>query len=367
MKRTLLCAATALAAAAGSAQAQNVTLYGIVDTGVERLDNVGASGDDVYRMPTIAGSAASRWGLRGSEDLGGGLKAVFTLESGFGADSGVMQQGNRLFGRQAFVGLSGDWGTISFGRQYSMLLTGSVSTDLFLAQIYGAGGFDLYLGGPRNDNALAYQGKFGGLTVGALYSLGRDAPSPLAATSCPGERAHSRECHAWSVVAKYDTAGWGVAGWIDEQRGANTLLNTPPGTVDQGMLTDRRAAVNGYVMFGKTKLAANYMDRDNELAAAALQKSTLWSMAVSTPITDSLLLEAQYYDFDYDDSDNDSQMLALRATYSFSKRTAAYATIGAMRNNGAAALSPSIAAGAALAPAPGENQTGVMVGLRHSF
>ncbi|MGA0609144.1 porin [Caldimonas sp. KR1-144] len=360
MKRTLI-AAAALALSAGAVQAQNVTLYGLIDAGVERLDHVGAGDDTLYRMPTIAGSAASRWGLRGSEDLGGGLKAVFTLESGFGADSGVMQQGNRLFGRQAFVGLSSDWGTVSLGRQYSMLLLGSLSTDLFLAQIYGAGAFDLFLAGPRVDNALAYQGKFGGLTLGALYSLGRDA------NTCAGERGIGRECHAWSAVAKYDASLWGVAAWIDEQRGLQGGANTPP-TANLAHLTDQRAAVNGYVMLGKTKLAANYMRRDNETAAPALQKSTLWSLAVAHPLTDSLTFEAQYYDFAFKDNDNDGKMLALRATYAFSKRTAAYVTLGALSNDGAAQFSPSVGlSGTAQAPAPGENQTGVMAGLRHAF
>lgn len=113
MKRSVLAAVSLLALAAGAAQAQNVTLYGLVDTGVERLDNVGAGEHDVYRMPTIAGSFASRWGMRGSEDLGGGLKAIFTLESGFAADSGAFQQGGRIFGRQLFVGLQGGWGSIT--------------------------------------------------------------------------------------------------------------------------------------------------------------------------------------------------------------------------------------------------------------
>ncbi len=61
----------------------SVTLYGIIDTGVEYVSHANAAGDGVFRMPAITGSLPSRWGLRGVEDLGGGLKALFTLENGF--------------------------------------------------------------------------------------------------------------------------------------------------------------------------------------------------------------------------------------------------------------------------------------------
>ena len=125
MKRIL--AAVGLAGLAIGAQAQtlsassSVTIYGIADLGVERLTNVGASGGGLTRMPGLTGSLPSRLGFRGSEDLGDGLKAIFTLEMGIGLDTGTFNQGGRAFGRQAFVGLSGPWGSVTLGRNYSML------------------------------------------------------------------------------------------------------------------------------------------------------------------------------------------------------------------------------------------------------
>lgn len=365
MKTTSLSLASALALCAGiagpaQAQQSNVTLYGLIDAGVERLNNV-STGGGLTRMPSIAGSAASRWGVRGSEDLGNGLKAVFTLESGFGSDNGSLQQGGRAFGRQAFVGLAGGWGTVSLGRQYSMLFPGAANTDIFLAQIYGAGAFDTYLAGPRLDNAIAYQGKFSGVTVGTLYSLGRDAQT------CAGERGNGNECHAWSAVVKYDAPTWGIGSWIDEQRGLDGSGNTPA-TADLSGKKDQRLALSGYYMLGQTKLAANYMNRKNNAATTALRKSTLWSMGVAHPITPAITLEAQYYHFGYKDSDDGGKMLVVRGTYAFSKRTAAYATVGALRNDGNARFSPSVGvSNTALAPVAGHNQTGIMVGLRHAF
>ena len=361
MQRIATSLTTTLLLCAGaitSAQAQNVTLYGLVDTGIERLDNT-STGGSITRMPSIAGSAASRWGLRGSEDLGNGLKAVFTLESGFGLDTGETQQGGRAFGRQAFVGLSGQWGTLSLGRQYSMLFPGAANTDIFLAQIYGAGAFDTYLAGPRLDNSIAYLGKFSGVTAGVLYSLGKDAQN------CAGESSNSSECRSWSAVLKYDAPTWGVGTWVDEQNGRD---NRPTGGADLSDKSDRRLALNGYVLLGKTKLAANYMQRRNEAAVPAQRKSTLWSLGVSHPLNTAVTLEAQYYGFDYKDSADGAQMLVLRGTYAFSKRTAAYTTLGFMRNDGKARFSPSVgASNTALAPLAGRNQTGLMVGLRHAF
>lgn len=82
----------------------------ITRAGVEYVNNVGTTKSGLVRMPNLTGTVPSRWGVRGKEDLGGGLHAVFTLESGFAPDSGVSNQGGRLFGRQANVGLSGPWG-----------------------------------------------------------------------------------------------------------------------------------------------------------------------------------------------------------------------------------------------------------------
>ena len=100
----------ALATAALTAQAQSsVTLYGTVDAAVEHLSNAPTGG--ITRMPGLTGgSAPSRLGFRGSEDLGGGLRAIFTLEQGISVDNGTLNQGGRAFGRQAFVGISAPWG-----------------------------------------------------------------------------------------------------------------------------------------------------------------------------------------------------------------------------------------------------------------
>ncbi|TGV11933.1 porin [Alcaligenaceae bacterium 429] len=123
MKKTLLAAAL-MAGFAGVAQAEtSVTLYGIVDTG---LGYTQFKNKDTDVKATRTGfydgvQSGNRWGLRGSEDLGDGLRAVFTLESGFTLSNGNSAQGDRLFGREATLGLAGDsWGSLVFGRQQNV-------------------------------------------------------------------------------------------------------------------------------------------------------------------------------------------------------------------------------------------------------
>ncbi|SOE99626.1 porin [Burkholderia sp. OK233] len=99
----------------------SVTLYGVIDEGVNYQSN--AAGNRLFNLSSgvIQGS---RWGLRGAEDLGGGTRAIFVLENGFDVNTGALGQGSRMFGRQAYVGLSSDtYGTLMAGRQYDSVVT----------------------------------------------------------------------------------------------------------------------------------------------------------------------------------------------------------------------------------------------------
>lgn len=123
MKKTLI-ALAALSAIAGVAQAQSsVTLYGLVDADVGRFTTNVVSGTKLVSQSQTKvdpeGLNGNRWGMKGSEDLGGGMKAIFNLESGFAIDNGVSGQGGVLFGRRANVGLAGGFGTVELGRSSS--------------------------------------------------------------------------------------------------------------------------------------------------------------------------------------------------------------------------------------------------------
>ena len=370
MKTTTLLATAALATLAVSAQAQSpsssVTIYGSVDAAIEHLSSGGTGGYSGTRMPGLTGGQApSRLGFRGSEDLGGGLRAIFTLEQGISVNSGALNQGGRAFGRQAFVGLSGPWGTLSLGRQYSMLFWSQLDADILGPAMFGSGSLDSYLPNARVDNAIAYRGSFSGLTVGATYSVGRDAvnagPSP-SGTNCPGESGtDSKACRQWSLLAKYDTATWGVSAAVDEIRGG-------PGAfadLTNGGLTDRRSTLAGWTKWGDLKVGAGLIARRNE-GSTATPRSQLWYLGAAYPITPLFVLDGQVFKLDYKNSANQATLLALRGTYHLSKRTAVYATVGHISNDGSLALSVSNAA-AGGASAAGGSQTGVGVGMRHAF
>lgn len=370
MKYSKLAALSVLALAAGAACAQSsVTLYGVIDTGIEHLTNYQGTTSSVTRMPGQAGGQLpSRWGIRGSEDLGDGLKANFVMESGFSPDKGSnnTNQGGRLFGRQAWVGLSNSLGQVSFGRQYSMLFWSMLDADPLGPAIYGLTTMDSFVAAPRSDNTVAYKGTFGGLTLGGTYSLGRDT------TNCAGEvPGDAKACRALSAMLKYDTAAWGASLMRDQQQGGTGGT----GGLTTSGLSDKRTGLNGYFKFGNAKLSAGVIKRNN-------QGSTSTTL---TPKTDLVFVEAVYaftprFTLDgvvsrlkYKDSTNGSKatLVAVRGAYSLSKRTALYAEVGRMSNKGSAnqALSGGTSAAdtAATGPGAGLGQSGVYFGVRHAF
>jgi predicted porin len=130
MMKTILCAGAlaALCMDAGAADGSSVNVYGLVDVALVR--ETGGSAGDVTKITSGVG-AGSRLGFKGREDLGGGLAAVFLLESGFQADTGALGQGGLLFGRQAYAGLQGGFGTLTAGRQYTPQYLTVVMADPF--------------------------------------------------------------------------------------------------------------------------------------------------------------------------------------------------------------------------------------------
>ncbi|NUO84657.1 MAG: porin, partial [Cupriavidus sp.] len=175
MKNRNAVMALMLACPLAAAAQSSVTLYGVADINVEYVNRVGAvpvaangfnpgAGDKVFRMAS-GGLSGSRWGLRGMEDLGNGWQASFVLESGFGVDNGALQQGGRLFGRQAFVALRhAGLGQLSLGRQYTSIFEAlaNFSPTAYATQyepvvLQAGANF-------REDNTVKYTGQFGPLT-----------------------------------------------------------------------------------------------------------------------------------------------------------------------------------------------------------
>lgn len=187
MKKTLAALAV-LGAFAGSAAAADVTLYGVVDYGflynyTDKQAADGTSADDNTLRLQSGVDAGSRWGIKGVEDLGNGLKVGFQLESGFNADDGTLskynEKQNRIFGRQATLSVYSDFGTLTFGRMGALSsAAGTYDVVYSIGDAFDGGDNDVFglYGASRYDNTVAYQSpKFAGLQVTAMYSFKQDS------------------------------------------------------------------------------------------------------------------------------------------------------------------------------------------------
>lgn len=363
IRNTTVAAATLMGTMTTFAQ-NNVQVYGVVDSGVEYLSRM-AGGGSLTRMPTVtAGIMPSRLGLRGNEDLGGGLKAVFVLEMGFALDDGSLMQSGRGFGRQSYVGLQGNWGTLTLGRQYAMGLYALIGSDLMGPSVYGLGSLNAYIPNQRLDNAVVYRGKFGNWDVGALYSAGRDSKAP---SNCAGEDSSSA-CNAYSAMVKYDNTHWGVALAHDRLKGGtgSAFFGQPAGlTIGDGSRDDH-TYLTGYIMLDKTRLGAGVIHRELK-AVGETYRSNQYYIAASHPLNNSVVLDATYTYLDSNRMQANAQLLSARVNYLLSKRTKAYALVGHVRNDTAVGYSVSGGTATPASPGLGQNQTGLMLGISHTF
>jgi len=351
MKTKLLFASAGLAAA-GLVQAQNsVTIYGIADIGVEYLSNAarnGASNDSVVRLSS-GNLAGSRLGFRGTEDLGGGMKAVFQLESGIELDTGALAQGGRLFGRHAYVGLQGGLGTVTLGHQQNSIYDLVIRHDpMTFSSRYSALGHDATFAG-RPDNTIKYTGTFGPVGATAFYSFGRNLDGEV-----PGSSKVSRNVGGG---ISYTEGAAGLALAYDQYQG-----NTIP-TAGQSA---RRWVLGGSYAMGPFKGMFGYRWLKDEIVAAGATpiKSNLYWLGGVYDVTPALKLTGVAYYTDRRDSNADPLSLVFSADYSLSKRTDVYATVGHVRNKSGSNFGLNGIGSSVIA---GEDQTGLVVGLRHRF
>ncbi len=367
MKKNLCIAAFIAAGVCSGPALAQVVLYGVYDTGVEYVTNTNAAHSSALRVPSITGSIPSRLGVRGTEDISNDLKAVFVLETGFAPDLGTVGQGNRLFGRQAFVGLKNENGTLRIGRQYSMLSTSLTKADVIGPSIHSAINNDPYINNARTDNSIGYLGEFTNFTAGLTYSFGRDTSTAGGAggSNCPGEvPGNRRACRQVTAMLGFDAASAGVAFAYDIMYGNTgaTNISGPANPLNNSSYNDERFVYNGYVKFGTAKVGMGLIDRKTH--AAKETGTQLAFLGVSYPLATAWVLDGQVSRLKVKNSADASTLYVVRGAYSLSKRTALYTSVGFMRNGGAAAIA--VDNGGA-AGGPGMNQTGVMTGIRHTF
>ena len=222
MKKILRLSLTSLSfAAASAAHAQSsVTLYGIIDAGLMYTNNVSKSGTSGPLFQATSGNInGSRFGFRGAEDLGGGLKAVFVLENGFNVQSGKLGQDGREFGRQAYVGLaSSQYGAVTLGRQYDSLVD-FVAPLSGTAGTFGDTGFahpfdnDNLNHSVRMSNAVKYMSNnYAGFKFGTLYAFSNST--------------NFSQNRAYSFGASYSYGPLNFAAGYLQTNGSNSTTNT---------------------------------------------------------------------------------------------------------------------------------------------
>jgi predicted porin len=219
-KRSAILAAIAGVAATHAYAQSSVTLYGVLDDSIQYIHNTSnATGGNANFIGLAAGNLqGNRFGLKGAEDLGGGLKAIFQLENGFNPNTGKMGSyptGTKLFGRQAYMGLSSDtFGTVTLGRQYDPVvdLIQPLTADNYWGSTFTTpGDVDNNDNSSRTNNAVKYSSpNYAGLQFEAMYGLGG-----VAGSTGSGQ--------TWSTAATYAYGPLSVAGGYIMMDNADTL------------------------------------------------------------------------------------------------------------------------------------------------
>lgn len=357
----------------------NVTLYGLVDTGIDYASNVvnasngsivPGSGGHVFQA--VSGvPIGSHWGLLGNEDLGGGLKTVFRLESGFNAVNGSLSATNTLFSRNAFVGVSStQYGTLTFGKQWDAIV--DVVEPLTLNGNLGGWYFSHPNDVDNTDNGFSINNdikytspSFDGFKFEGHYSFGGQAGQFSNNAAYGGGASYSigdfsagiaylRVNNPEVAVAGYQSGG----GYVNEVYG-NALAEAR----SQGIL-----AVGASYQFGKFKLlgdltSTRFQD-GNAGHDVTFQNYEL--SAIYSPTAALTLAGGYTYTTGSDHATDKSpkyQQLNLIAQYALSKRTDVYVMTALQRADGDAQFAQI----AGLNPSSTNKQAVGRIGLTHRF
>lgn len=332
---------------AGPVKAQtSVTLYGIIDSYVA-VTHAGGKGTAVSLDG--GGYSANRFGLRGVEDIGGGLAVNFQLENGFLSNNGALADQSRLFSRQAWVGMSGSFGEVRAGRQNSPQFVMLAQLDAFYGATFAsmlnnASGYT-----PRYDNVISYTSpSMAGIKVQGMFAPGGQADP------------HTGN-NVYSVALEY--AKGPVYAGINhvEQRSQNASF------------TIKSTFAGGNIDYGYGKIYAGFYRGNNNGSNAASNTEgryfNVWSLSADWRI-DPATTVAIGGGFTDSDGGGGPQAyeVGAAATYSLSKTTFLYSSIARLQNRRGGTFS---LAGAGPitrnVPTPGGTETGVQVGIRHAF
>ena len=398
--------AFACAAALGSpAFAQSsATIYGVLDGGMLTINNASAS--PLGYVPSTAkggsttqfkdgGIGGSFWGIRGREDLGGGLAALFQLQGNVNVKDGTTGGPNSsattsFFNQFSTVGLSGPFGEVKFGRQVSPMYYAMAATDARGARYFGSvltglvalnsasgawagNNSNPAFGTIYNDNAIVYSTPaWNGLTASLEYALGNTAGSSKANSQQAATLIYGRG--GLKLSALY------YNGYGNNLGTATAIASAVAGSAAAGAAaaaaagfsptanTNRLTSVGALYTTGPWTVSASYLQARNPAHAILRGGSArldLWSVGAGWKIAPAVNVTAGYYAIkDKTNAGNKATQFAVGAEYSLSRRTMVYAEAASVTNHGANMNFSPVYATPVVANA---NVHAFMAGLRHSF
>lgn len=342
---------TALLFVAGAAHAQgSVTVYGIADAGMTWINNVGGRS----QVKVDSGqAAASRLGFRGVEDLGGGLKAVFNLEAGLNLDTGATQSAAKFFNRASFVGLSSSqWGTLTLGRQVDFLHSDLPPDSVPILQGGMAAGWqsaagqqlDIHYGPAVFDNTIKWKQQIGAVKFGLMYGMGNEV------SNGPG-----REWMA-STYATYEAGPLSIGVGYSKDNYVTAV------TARQALGVRGLYKGNGYLVLANLGQGKDPRDKSKITSSEVAFMANItpqWSAGAGigfASVTTKIGARAKL------------TQPTMATKYTLSRRTTLYAAMSSNHSNNTAAVAPTISApGGASLPSTGRSQTGLRVGVMHTF
>ncbi|MFJ7568179.1 porin [Herminiimonas sp. NPDC097707] len=339
----------------------SISMYGTIDSGIRHVTNTTASGGSTTKLGSNGEYYNNRLGIKGTENLGGGLNVHFHLESGFNTGTGELDnKENRLFNRISSIGIAGSFGSLDFGRQPSVAckavysyepfqyryvhiipLAGAVAGNIDgkVRSPYGPMNSFGTIDGPRFSNGIQYFGKFGSFTASAEYIMGE----------VPGS---SRNQAAKAVGLVYNDGIFTVGGAYTKQK---------PNIAAAGAITPDYREQNQITFGGGYKIDALRITGGyiNTTTAITSQAKNIW-LGARYDFTSAASLTAGYYRTTLEATRNEiarRNLLIVGATYALSPRTSLYADIDQAVLHGLASLPPGRQT----------RQTGISAGISHMF
>ena len=369
-----------LASACSLAFASDITVYGVVDSYVQVYNCGNGTVVDIGS----GGKGGSRWGIKGTEDLGNGVKVFFRLENGFLLDDGTNTpagNGNGwAFQRESVLGLtSNSWGTFSFGRQYTLNFGGIAQFDAFACSlgstinnfmspapylpsthilgINGASGVDNLT---RRDNSFIYESpSLGGLKLSAMVSLGEQTKL--------NEETSNKLGNSYAAQAVYRKGAFGIGFTYTYQNMAGKAPNDFQTINAHESLYNVGASYD----FGFTKLYGNFVFRDGSksLDRNANPNIAVYSVSTKTPLAGGYLLNGLAFLRNNTTDHANAWNVSARYDYPLSKRTTIYGGAAYMHNGANVNYTINGGGGSSSAPATkvGKSPWTTFIGLNHNF